>query len=188
MVDYLRYYDLEAFLFQDVHSRFQKEGSLCAFDFFSIVIWKANRAKSRAAKRLLARCPEQGANLDMIVHNLTKSLFDAQTHRERLRVMLEDWGFYLPMASAVLAVLYPDFFTVYDFRVCEQLGRFHELANWSDFNKIWSGYEQYQDAVLAAAPSGLSLRDKDRYLWGRSSARQLEEDIAARFAKPMEPD
>ena len=124
------------------------------------------------------------------MHNLTKSLYDAQTHRERLRILLEGWGFhfYLPMASAVLSVFCSDFFTVYDYRVCEQLRRFHELANWSDFEKIWSGYEQYRDAVLAAEPQGLSLRDKDRYLWGRSSIEQLEEDIAAWFTKSREPN
>jgi hypothetical protein len=187
MDDFLRYYDLEAFIFEDVHSRFRKEGTLGAFDFFSIVIWKANRAKSLMAKRLLARYPEKGADLDAIVHNLTKSLFDAQTHRERLRILLEDWGFYLPMATAVLSVLWPDCFTVYDYRVCEQLGRFHGLANLSDFNKIWPGYEQYRDAVLDAPPQGLSLRDKDRYLWGKSSAQQLEEDIPAWFTKLCKP-
>lgn len=52
-LDYLRYYDLEAYLFEDVRKRFQKEGVLSAFDFFSIVIWKANRAKSKVAHRLL---------------------------------------------------------------------------------------------------------------------------------------
>jgi len=187
MVDGLRYYDLEAYLFEDVHSRFQTEGSLSAFDFFSIVIWKANRAKPRVAKRLLARAPEKGTDLDAIVRNLTKSLFDAQTHRERLRILLEDWGFLLPMASAVLTVLWPDFFTVYDVRACEQLDGHHELANWSRFDRIWAGYEQFRDAVRAAGPDGLALRDKDRYLWGRSSALQLEEDIATRFAKPSDP-
>ena len=43
-LDYLRYYDLERYLFEDVHRRFHEEGSIGAFDFFSIVIWKANRA------------------------------------------------------------------------------------------------------------------------------------------------
>ena len=61
-MDYVRYYDLESYLFEDVRQQFQSEGSLSAFDFFSIVIWKANRAKSKIAKRLLrepgARSPK----------------------------------------------------------------------------------------------------------------------------------
>lgn len=31
------------------------------------------------------------------------------------------------------------------------------------------------------APAGLTLRDADRYLWGRPAARQLERDIQAHF-------
>jgi hypothetical protein len=50
--DYLKYYDLEKYLFEDVRQRFHKEGKLDAFDLFSIVIWKANRSKSRLAHRL----------------------------------------------------------------------------------------------------------------------------------------
>lgn len=37
-LDYRRYYDLETFLFGDVSPRFHAEGSIGAFDFFSIVI------------------------------------------------------------------------------------------------------------------------------------------------------
>ena len=192
MVDSLRYYDLEAYLFEDVHKRFWTEGSIGAFDFFSIVIWKANRAKSRVAKRLLAKYPQQTSDLDALVQKLTRSLFEAQTHSERLRILLEDWGFYLPISSAVLAVLWPDYFTVYDFRVCEQLGRFQELSQWSQFDRIWSGYQQYREAVMAAGPNGLSLREKDRYFWGMSSAMQLQKDIKTCFAQtgngiPPEP-
>jgi hypothetical protein len=65
--------------------------------------------------------------------------------------------------------------------------RARNARDWSRFDKIWSGYEKYRDAVLASGPSGLSLREKDRYLWGMSSARQLEKDIAARFSMPSEP-
>jgi hypothetical protein len=183
MVDGLRYYDIEAYLFEDVHKRFWAEGSIGAFDFFSIVIWKAKRAKSRIAKGLNAKYPNQGADLDAMVHKLTESLFNAESHAERLRILLEDWGLYLPTASAILAVLYPDYFTVYDYRVCEQLGRFQELSQWSQFDKIWSGYQHYREAVLAAGPDGLSLREKERYFLGISSAVQLERDIETCFAK-----
>ena len=91
----------------------------------------------------------------MIVRNLTRSLFDAETDRERLRILLKDWGFLLPMAAAVLSVLWPETFPMYDIRVCDQLGQYHNLANISRFERIWSGYQEYRDAVLAACPSGL---------------------------------
>ena len=53
--DYVRYYNLEPYLFTTVHKRFQRQHELGAFDFMSIVVWKANRAKSQVAKRLLTR-------------------------------------------------------------------------------------------------------------------------------------
>ena len=53
--DLLRYYDLETYLFVDVASRFNEHGKLDAFDLFSIIIWKANRAKSKLAV-LRSRC------------------------------------------------------------------------------------------------------------------------------------
>jgi hypothetical protein len=61
-VDYLRFQDFESYLFEDVHRRFQEDGSIGAFDFFAIVIWKANRAKSKVAQRLLGRDAPRGGN------------------------------------------------------------------------------------------------------------------------------
>jgi hypothetical protein len=52
-IDFRTYYDLETYLFETVSPRFAEEHSLTAFDFFCIVIWKANRAKSKIARRLV---------------------------------------------------------------------------------------------------------------------------------------
>jgi hypothetical protein len=52
--DERKYYYLEDYLFSEVRSRFHKQGYLSAEDFFCIVIWKANRAKSKVAARLLS--------------------------------------------------------------------------------------------------------------------------------------
>jgi hypothetical protein len=54
-IDYRIYYDLEQYLFRDVNSHFTDNQKLDAFDFFCIVIWKANRAKSRVASLLLKK-------------------------------------------------------------------------------------------------------------------------------------
>ncbi|HYX71330.1 MAG TPA: hypothetical protein VE732_01045 [Nitrososphaera sp.] len=71
MNDYLKYFDRERYLFEDVHQRFHAEHSLGAFDFFSIIIWKANRAKSKIALKLLAKDPEGRRDLDAICRTLT---------------------------------------------------------------------------------------------------------------------
>lgn len=93
------------------------------------------------------------------------------------------------MASAILTVLYPDEFTVYDVRVCDLLDKKFEDAQYkTQFEALWARYSEYLAAVRDAVPELPILRDKDRYLWGKSFAQQLEKDIAAWFQKPGEEE
>jgi hypothetical protein len=179
-IDFRQYYDLEAYLFETVRSKFHQEGFLTAFDFFCIVIWKANRAKTLIARKLLSR---GYASMDESVKELTSKLFHQQGEKERLRYLFEDWGFYLPMASAILTVLYPDQFTIYDYRVCNTLGKFHNLGNISKFENLWNGYQEFKRAVEITSPKDFDLRDKDRFLVGKSFYEDLLNDIRRDFKK-----
>jgi hypothetical protein len=182
MIDYRKYYYIEEYLFREVATRFQDDGKLNAFDFFCIVIWKANRAKTKIAKRLLHH--ENGyTTLESAVEALTQQIHRAGDARGRLRILWDEWGFRLPMATAILTVLYPDEFTVYDARVCEQLKSFDSIQYRSDFSVLWIEYGNYIEAVRRATPAELRLRDKDRWLWGRSFATQLESNISNSFSK-----
>lgn len=188
MDKYLRYYDLEHYLFEDVNQRFHAEHSLGAFDFFSIIIWKANRAKSKIARKLLANDPEGRRDLDAICRTLTASLYNSPDHKERLRLLIKDWKFALPMATAILSVCWSEDFTVYDYRVRQQLKDFPELNNLTVFEKTWKGFEDYKAKVSEITPTELDMRDKDRYLWGKSSALQLKADIKQLFQVESEDE
>ena len=177
MPDPIAYYDLERYLFDAVGPRLRETGELTTFDFFSIIVWKANRAKSRVARLLLKRA----ASLDDAARSLAQALAAAPDDRERMRVLLEGWGFRLPMACAILTVLWPEQFSVYDVRVCEQLARCQSLADRTKFETLWTGYREYIDALVEATPPGLSLRDRDRWLWAKSAAEQLERDLNRSF-------
>jgi hypothetical protein len=179
-VEYEKYYDLETYLFAEVGPRFAAQGALNPFDFFCIIIWKANRSKSIIARRLLRG---GHTSLDVAVHDLTSGIAAQPDPKHRLLYLLETWGFRLPIASAILTVLYPTEFTVYDVRVCEALGAFHRLSDIADPEKLWLAYLQFIKAVTAAAPSDLSLRDKDRYLWGLSFYNQLQNDLQQGFRR-----
>ena len=52
-----------------------------------------------------------------------------------------------------------------------------------NFEVIWTGYVAYKHKVELTEPVGLSLRDKDRYLWGKSFSEQFEQDIQNYFSK-----
>lgn len=178
VTDPARYYDLEGYLFGEVSARSRSTGQLSAFDFFCIVIGKANRAKSKVAKRL----PGRGcADLPMAVQALTRSVASAQSHKARLRGLVEDWGFRLPMASAILAVPYPDDFTVYDVRVCDVLDDFQDARNRTRFEDLWARYAAYAKRVQASVPDAATLRDRDRHLRDKSFRAPLEGDSEGAF-------
>ena len=94
------------------------------------------------------------------------------------------WGFLLPTASAILTVLYPDTFTVYDTRVCQVLGDFGRLINMTWSVELWREYQRFvaavrEGAVRAAAPLGCSLRYCDRWLWGVDKRKAMLKDLAS---------
>ncbi len=166
MVDYKKYYNLEKYLLTEVKDNFNRNGFLTAEDFFCIIIWKANRSKSKIRTKLqkLFRTKDN----DEAVKKLTQAVFHAQAPKEKLKYLMMECGFRLPMASAILTVLYPEEFTVYDVRVCGILKGFQDLQNKTKFERIWNGYLEFKNAVINAATEESNLRDKDRLLWGKS--------------------
>ena len=178
-MNYLNYYYLEKYLFDEVGPAFSDAGKISAADFFCIVIWKANRAKSTEAKRILAKGYK---TLKGAVSALSKDINKAKTNKDKMSCLIESWKFRLPMASAILTVLYPNEFTVYDVRVCNEIGGYHSIHG-RKFENLWSGYEEFLTAVKESTLDIVELRDKDRWLWGRSFKNQLDEDIKHKFVK-----
>ena len=166
-----RQYDEESHLFDVVGPRFRREGSLGAYDLFFIVRWKANRAITKVAKSLVT---VGKSDLETIARQMTSQIAQAPTAREKFMVASETWRLRLPMASAILTVMYPNDFTVYDVRACEILGGFHTIVLRANVESRWLGYLEYKAAVEQHAPAHLSLRDKDRHLWALSRHRGLE--------------
>jgi len=175
-----RFYNLEEYLFDEVSQRYEREGMLSAFDFFCIIIWKANRAKSRISDLLLAQGYD---DLEAAVSALLTQVHEAGDSKQRLKVLIKHWGFRLPTASAILTVLYPTEFTVYDVRVCDVLDNFRLVQHKVNFDSLWQGYLEYMTAVSKSGAAGLSLRDRDRLLWGTSFAKELREDLQRKFPR-----
>lgn len=176
-LDYQKYYNLENYLRQTVHDTFHKNGFIDVSDFFCIVIWKANRAKSKIANRLCKVEPD----LELCCRKLTQGLFQSTSHKDRLKLLVSDYGFRLPMSSAILSVFYPDDFSVYDIRVCETFPQFSNLVNTSNFENLWVGYSNYIQAVKTYNPAELNLVDKDHLIWGKSFYNQLQNNISSNF-------
>lgn len=178
-MDYKKYYYLEEYLFTEVKSAFYQRGFLTAKEFFCIIIWKSNRTKSKIAKRLKERNPY--LDLQTIVKNLTKNLYQRKTAKERFVYLFDDWGLRLPIISAILTVLFPNNFTIYDVRVCDILGKYHNIANKTKSDAVWNDYIKFIKSVKKEVKNEKTLRDKDRWLWGKSFIEALEKDIKTEF-------
>lgn len=159
-----KYYNLERYLFDEVGPQYRRTGKLEPIDLYFILSWKASRAKNKSKNRLI----EKAGTFEKATRAIAGALRAANSDDERLMRLMDDWGFRLPTATAILSVLYPRTYTVYDVRVCSELGRFAEIANWRFSSRLWARYQQFVKEVEAAVSKPMSLRDKDRYLWGRS--------------------
>jgi hypothetical protein len=172
--DLLAYYNPEVSLFPALARRFAETGELQAAELYLILDWKAPRARTRHLSRLVCKA----GSFSAAVREIARELREVVGPEQRMGALLTKWGFRLPTASAILAVLYPDTFTVYDTRVCRVLGDFHQLADQKWSPEMWRRYQQFVAAIRNAAPPGLSLRDCDRSLWGRDKHATMEAEIA----------
>ena len=149
--------DLESHsLFEDIRTNFRRRGFLTQEEFFSIVIWKANRAKRKVRKKIKS------------VEKLTRAIHDATDNKRRLEILLNA-GLRLPMASAVLSVLSPEF-AVYDFRVREQIGMQRDISGLKNVIELY--FNEYL-AMVEREGKGRTVREKGQYLWGRSFYESL---------------
>jgi hypothetical protein len=172
MTSYLKYYDLERYLFGEVGPNFRRSGRLDYVDLFLILHWKSMRAKTRVKNKL---AEQADGDFKKAVEEMGKALYEQKDLKERLRILMDKWKLRLPMASAILTVLYPDDFTVYDWRVCEIVDcDYKDYSGFSD--ECWKEYESFKRTVCEKAPSNLDLRDKDRFLWAKSFYKDAKLD------------
>lgn len=180
-INYEKFYDLESYLFKDVSKFFQLNGYISGVQFYCILIWKAERAKFKNARKILKK--EGSKSFDENVKTLTREIHGAKSDLDRIKILFA-WDFWLATASAILTVLYPQRFTIYDFRVVEheELKIFKNL----DSEKSERNAERYLEFIEAVKALKLEkefkdLRSKDRYLWGRSRYNSIIRDIESGF-------
>ena len=182
-IDYEQFYDLERYLFEDVTKFFELNGYLSGVQFYCILIWKAERAKFKNARKIIKK--KESKSFDKGVKTLTGAIYSAHSDLERIKILF-DWKFWLPTASAILTVLYPKRFTVYDFRVVEheELKRFKNLGS----KRNAESYLEFIEAVkaLELEEEFKDLRSKDKYLWGRSRYNSILRDIESGFPSKKE--
>ena len=156
---YRKYYFLEDYLFNDVSKNFQKHGYLTPEEFFAIVIWKSNRAKTNIRKGI--------RKSGKTVRSITSKVYLAKEPEKKLNILVSISGIGIPLASAILTVCYPKEFTVVDYRACASLKDFGEEITGNPTSKDSSYFEYLKKCRKLAGKFKLSLRDFDRILWAK---------------------
>ena len=176
---YSKYYNLEDYLLTEVSAKFKKEKSLSAFDFFCICIWKSPRQKSNIYKSLV----ESNTDIEHAVRDLTTDLFVLEPV-DKFKRLMNIYGVNVAMASGILTILYPDLFTVYDFRVCEHksFSEFKNLSNMTNRDGQFLKYQSYVNKVKNIHPN-VALREIDKMLWGKSFYDELTKDLKENFIR-----
>ena len=167
--------NLESYLFEKVGRHFRETGEISTEDFWLIILWKSNRSKNNTRRAL----ENYNASFDDAVKALASALFNKGSHKERLKELVIERGLGLAISSAILTVFYPDIFTIYDIRVCNQLGNFYKLKNCRSKGKFWDEYLKFVAAVKANTPGVQTLRDKDKTLWGLSLLADIKKELGS---------
>lgn len=176
--EYRKYYFLENYLFNDVHRHFNDEKRLTPFQLFAIVIWKANRDKGR----LKSGIEEGGPSVQDISSILARiESNDEKSKRDALKDLTNGKirGIGIPVASAILSALYPNDFTVVDYRVRDVFKEKFNIPLRPNPCTSINGYFKYVAVCKEKADErGFgTLREFDQALWGYSFFKDLEDYI-----------
>jgi hypothetical protein len=136
-----------------------RSGEYTKANLEKIFLWKTNgRGKSRLLR-----------NSDDEIKDALQLASNARTERSALAVLTGLNGVDLPVASAILTAIFPETYTVLDFRALEALGQ-----NPSSYTINF--YIAYLDACrgLVAIHNLPGLRHLDRALWQWSKDKSKE--------------
>ena len=185
--NYLKYYLLEDYLFNEVSINLQdKKSFLRSEDFIAIVIWKSLRTKGRVKKSKISA--ENIKEVHSIISNI--SLENPSTQKEDIKKLDDLPLIGIPMASAFLTVRCSEYFTVVDIRAKTSLAKY--ITDKEDLNdkEVRSKFKDLFGADPASSPKAyleyceycrnearrikVSLRNFDRMLWGYDFYRDLK--------------
>mgnify|MGYP001106202592 CR=1 FL=1 len=171
----LKLYWLEKYLFEDVHEKFERDEPIDDFDFYCIIYWKRNASKTKIQNSL--------KELHITPTDLLNEVRKAETDREKLRVFRRVKHIGPAIASAILAVCYPEKYTVVDTYVLSEYNEWcqKKLKEWRCLSVNSLTDEQYLEynewCKRLGDTWGKSLRDVDRILWTKAWKEGLKQSL-----------
>jgi len=160
--EYLKYYpsELERYLFEDINKKFKTGHHLNSDDFFTIIAWKRKASAIKIAKKWKG----------LAVENVTENIFKESDDNKKVEILIGIGGIGLAIASSILAVCYPDRFTIIDYRALNSLrkiekDRCKDLPDKAENFKKENYFEYLDICQRIWKKYASSLRDFDKMLW-----------------------
>ena len=135
--------------FETISKVLRKRGYLLKKEFVSIGNWKAERQKSRYE-----------SNTDEDVRNITKEMFEA-ADRDKVKILDHFEGVGIPVASAILTIVYPKEYCIIDYRTWRTLLWLRALAAKTFFTSFreYSDFLDTYDAYARTCKRYYTFRD-----------------------------
>jgi len=157
--EYLKYYWLEKYLEDEVKPFFDRKHYITAEQFFAIIIWKRNASKTKIREGI--------EKSHKTIFEITSEIYRAESLEGKMKILIAIDGISYSFASAILTILYPELFTISDYRVSRSLKEQFNI-NAPETISTKTEYFAYLNACKKLSEKNrLSLRDCDRALWGR---------------------
>ncbi|MBI2140295.1 hypothetical protein HYU14_05195 [Candidatus Woesearchaeota archaeon] len=153
ILKYSKLYDIENLLFEEIGPIARKRGYLKYDEFIKICMWKTPRPK-----RLYQR------NGPKKVEMQTKLAFSNPNEVGKIRCLTELWGVYIPVASAILTVVFPEKYGIIDTKSINSL---KELGICTDIGKnSRKDWLKYLNVIRKIAKRNeLNVRIVDQFLF-----------------------
>lgn len=157
---YIELYGDENYLFKVVGPTVKERGYFMFSEFYKICMWKSARQKQRYLK-----------NKDS-VEQTSKEAFAEKDERRKMEILCKLNGVSVPMASALLTIVYPDKYAVIDIRCLEMLkkldcnlGSYPSLSIWLEYldtMRIWATENNITPRELDMALFAMHREDLDK--------------------------
>lgn len=148
---YLDLYNQEEYLFNFIGPKIKKRGFINFQEFFKICMWKSVRQKNNYRKN------------EQTIKKITKNAFKESDERKKMEKLCELKGVGIPMASAMLTVVFPDKYAVIDIRCIEMLNKLNQNIKKHISLNVWLEYLKIIRSL--AADNNLTPREIDKILF-----------------------
>ena len=154
---YVRQYDPEKYLFEDIGPRVKERGYFKFSEFYEICMWKSVRPKKKYLKNKNS------------IEKMSGEAFLEKDDVKQIKILCKLNGVGVPIASALLTVVYPEKYAVIDIRCLkilksnnEVIGAYPSFKNWKKYLEIMRRWSKENDVTPRQLDMALYAMHKEK--------------------------